>query len=183
MSDLLEQLYADHEHIRELLGSLHHHLDEVATAGRSNNQLLSFGLSRWKDFLDETHHSKEEYVFSKLHRRALETTPAVRSLALQHNELERHMQCLTRAFSVMHEQDPASHTAMINAGHQMLNEYLNHLQWEEDVFFPLARHHLHANDWRDIETEWARDNHNPWREISQGAALQAFAASSAAYHQ
>lgn len=182
MPPFLQQLYSDHEHIRDLLRSLHCHLDELEASDRPVDDLLNFGLSSWKDFLDETHHSKEEYVYSRLRQRAPACVPIIQSLALQHNELERHMEGIARSFSVMAQNSRDSRNAMIEAGRELLDEYLRHLEWEEQSFFPLARRYLQGKDWSDIEAEWGHDNHNQWREISHEVALQAFQAAQSNNH-
>ena len=173
MPSFLQQLYKDHERIRELLATYSRHLAELRAGDTLADDTLEFGLARWVEFLDETHHSKEEHAFSRLRQRAPEVIPLVESLARQHNELERHMETVSGAFASLRLYALCDRDSVLDTGQAMLDDYLRHLEWEEETFFPLARQHLQPEDWEQIEKDWADGNHNPWRELAQDAAFVA----------
>lgn len=173
MPPFLRQLYADHDRIRRLLTDLSRQLQAMTQGGDALDATLDLGMAGWMDYLDEVHHSREEHLFSRLRMRSPESAAEVESLGWQHSELERHLEDLSRVFGNAAECTGARRAELLESCQLMVNDYLHHLKWEEENFFPLARQQLREHDWAEVAKEWEEDNTRPYRDLARDAAMHA----------
>lgn len=174
MPPFLQNLYSDHERIRKMLEGLVELLDARDRRGEAPDATIDFGMTRWMEYLDDNHHRREEHLYSQLRSISPETAREAESLSRQHSELERHMHGLVELFSDKaqnNEQKPGE------ACRAMVDHYIQHLQWEEKIFFPLAIRALRKNDWQRIEEAWEREMaQEPWKQMARNVAMESFEA-------
>ncbi len=173
MSLFLRQLYADHDRIRRLLTDLSRQLQALGPGVSTADRTLDLGMAGWMDYLDEVHHSREEQLYSRLRLRAPDAAKQVESLGWQHSELERHLENLAGVFSATPPADPGWRRLQVVQCQDMIRDYLHHLKWEEETFFPLAREYLHAADWDAVTQACAAETRRTSAPTSRNAAPSA----------
>lgn len=173
MPPFLRQLYADHDRIRRLLTDLSRQLQYMARGAKPPDAALDLGMAGWMDYLDEVHHSREEHLYSRLRMRAPEEATQVESLGWQHSELERHLTNLAQVFGDATRCTGSARANLVESCQLMINDYLKHLKWEEEYFFPLARQQLREHDWDEVAQEWEEENTRPFHDLARDAAMRA----------
>lgn len=173
MPPFLHQLYADHDRIRQLLTNLSRQLQMMTQGAETLDAALDLGMTGWMDYLDEVHHSREEHLYSRLRMRAPEAAANVESLGWQHSELERHLGTLARVFGSSADCEGEQRRLLIENCQSMVNDYLHHLKWEEEYFFPVARMQLREHDWEEVAQEWEQENTRPYHDLARDSAMRA----------
>ena len=112
---------------------------------------------------EKVHHPKEDtYLFAKLRLRSDETLPLLERLEDEHRQGDARIGALLGALENYRREGDAGF-----AGYQAaLKDYIEyewqHMNTEEHLIFPLAKKHLTAEDWAEIDAAFLA-NDNPWQ--------------------
>jgi branched-chain amino acid transport system ATP-binding protein len=115
---------------------------------------------------EKVHHPKEDrYLFARLRERSEEALPVIERLEEEHRHGEARIATLRAALETYRREGDAGFAGY----HAALKTYIEcewqHMNTEERQIFPLAKAHLTAADWAEIDAAFLA-NDNPW----QGAA-------------
>lgn len=115
---------------------------------------------------EKVHHPKEnEYLFAKLRLRSSEALPVIEELEEEHRQGAARMLALSGALAAYSQAGAAGFSGFYDELKKYIDEEWKHMNTEETLIFPLARQHLTADDWAEIDAAFLA-NDNPW----QGAA-------------
>ena len=161
----------EHQALAGILHAIHFMLKEIA-AGRLEPDLKLFqAMVHYLDaYPEKRHHPKEDYVFRFLPQRTSEGAEALAELGRQHAAAPARIAALETAVTAF-VADPARLDDFIRAYDAYADFYRNHMLLEEDVLLPLARKHLTAEDWAEIDRELAAESLTPPAGEEDFAAL------------
>lgn len=115
---------------------------------------------------EKVHHPKENaYLFARLRLRSDEALPLIESLEEEHRQGDARIATLRAALESYRREGDAGFAAYQAALKAYIEFEWQHMNTEEHLIFPLAKAHLTAEDWAEIDAAFLA-NDNPW----QGAA-------------
>lgn len=115
---------------------------------------------------EKVHHPKEDqYLFAKLRQRCAEALPVIERLEAEHRQGDARMATLRDALASYRQQGDAGFQGYHEALKTYIEQEWKHMNTEEREVFPLAKAHLTAEDWAEIDAAFL-SNQNPW----EGAA-------------
>ncbi|MDZ3991850.1 hemerythrin domain-containing protein [Pseudomonas sp. Teo4] len=151
MNTLLKELHAYHHEmannisqIKKLLKKIRHESDDA-----SDCQLLFEMLNALHGYAEQHHHENEELI-----RRALLTTEA--PIHPRILDIERDHQAFARiAGQLKMLADTTKDTSVIaDTIEDFIQKYYDHMESEENIFFPAADKWLSNSQWLDIKHQW-----------------------------
>ncbi|WCM48509.1 hemerythrin domain-containing protein [Pseudomonas sp. WJP1] len=151
MNVLLNELHAYHHEVagkinrvKALLQKLRHE-----SAGSDDCKLLFKMLEALHGEAERHHHENEELI-----RRALLTTEA--PIHPRVEDIERDHQAFGRiAGQLMMLEDSTKETSVIAAAiDDFITKYYDHMEAEENIFFPMADKWLSGIQWQEIKRQW-----------------------------
>ncbi len=121
---------------------------------------------------EKVHHPKEDtYLFAKLRLRSDEALPIIERLEGEHREGDARIAALRAALDTYRREGEAGFAGFQAALKTYIEHEWQHMNTEEHLIFPLARKHLTAEDWAEIDAAFLA-NDNPWQgPAGQYAAL------------
>ncbi|MHB1373698.1 MAG: hemerythrin domain-containing protein [Thauera sp.] len=121
---------------------------------------------------EKVHHPKEDtYLFAKLRLRSDEALPIIERLEGEHREGDARIATLRAALDTYRRDGDAGFAGFQAALKTYIEHEWQHMNTEEHLIFPLARKHLTAEDWAEIDAAFLA-NDNPWQgPAGQYAAL------------
>lgn len=130
-------------------------------------ELLS-SMIRYIDEVPEVvHHPKEDqYLFAKLRQRSPEALPFIEALEAEHLQGEARIAALRSALEEYRKTGDAGFAGFKMALTIYLEQEWHHMNTEEHKIFPLAKAHLTAEDWAEIDAAFLA-NGNPWEGPAQ----------------
>jgi len=115
---------------------------------------------------EKVHHPKEDtYLFAKLRVRSAEAVAIIERLEAEHSQGDARIAALRAALDSYRSTGDAGFAAYQAALKTYIEHEWQHMNTEEHLIFPLAKAHLTADDWAEIDAAFLA-NDNPW----QGAA-------------
>ncbi|WEN41984.1 hypothetical protein CKCBHOJB_01566 [Thauera sp. GDN1] len=115
---------------------------------------------------EKVHHPKENAcLFARLRLRSDEALPLIESLEEEHRQGDARIAALRAALDTYRREGDAGFAAYQAALKAYIEFEWQHMNTEEHLIFPLAKAHLTAEDWAEIDAAFLA-NDNPW----QGAA-------------
>ncbi|MCV2219741.1 hemerythrin domain-containing protein [Thauera sp. Sel9] len=122
------------------------------------------------DYIDKVpekvHHPKEDaFLFAKLRLRSKEALPIIEHLEEEHRQGDERIAALRTALETYRQNGVAGLAGFQAALKTYTAHEWQHMNMEERMIFPLAKAHLSAEDWAEIDAAFLA-NDNPW----QGAA-------------
>lgn len=167
MNKSLDIIHDEHQALAAMLGGLRTLVGEIE-AGRLQPDFDLLGaMIRYIDEVPEkVHHPKEDqYLFAKLRLRCPEALPFIEQLEAEHLQGEARISTLRSALAIYRQQGEAGLPGFKQALTTYLEHEWQHMNTEEHGIFPLARKHLTAEDWAEIDTAFLA-NGNPWEGMA-----------------
>ena len=167
MSQSLDIIHDEHRALAAMLSSLRSLAGAIA-AGRLKPDFGLFAdmLRYIEEVPEKLHHPKEtDYLFARLRPRCPEAEPVIARLVEEHRQGEARMAVLKNALEAYRTRGEAGFEGFNSALLHYIDQEWKHMNTEEKQIFPLARQHLTAADWAEIDAAFLA-NDNPW----QGAA-------------
>ena len=150
MSEIMDQLKADHRNVANLLDTLERQIEVVRAEGVADFDLMHDVMTYMVHYPDHTHHPIEDLVFAKLVRHDADAASVVARLEREHVALaEKGRQFLEM---LRHVVDGAmvERDALENTGRDYVAFLRSHMDIEDSDAFPRAENRLSAADWRDV---------------------------------
>lgn len=163
MNKSLDIIHDEHRALAAMLGGMSA-LAAGIEAGRMQPDFdLLADMIRYIDEVPEVvHHPKEDqYLFAKLRQRSAEALPYIEQLEMEHLQGEARIGVLRSALEAYRKAGEAGFDGFKMALETYLEQEWRHMNAEESQIFPLARKHLTAEDWAEIDAAFLA-NDNPW---------------------
>lgn len=167
MNKSLDIIHDEHRALAAMLDGLRTLVAEIEAGRLQPDFDLLAAMIRYIDEVPEkVHHPKEDqYLFAKLRLRCPEALPFIEQLEAEHLQGEARISALRSALAAYRQQGESGLPGFKQALTIYLEHEWQHMNTEEHGIFPLARKHLTAEDWAEIDTAFLA-NGNPW----EGAA-------------
>ncbi len=153
MAETIRQLREDHATMARLLDLLERRLAGPGSGRKSDTSVIRSVLDYCSTYPAFCHHRKENLVLDKLRERDVRIPLAVGRLEEDHEALTQ----LTQRFLAMIYQvlqgEEAAGEAFTLLGQDFIDTYRDHMDMEEELFFPTALDALIADDWREIDAQ------------------------------
>ena len=153
MSNVLRVLHQEHTNLGKLLKILERRFAEIATADGSNLELICDILEYCQNYPDACHHPKEDLILEKLKKRDPAAAKRFGDLEREHEKLGQNTKALSASVSRMLLDESVSRDEIYRSAQTFIEGYWQHMNFEEEQFFPSAERALTPTDWRDIEAE------------------------------
>ncbi|WP_299493358.1 hemerythrin domain-containing protein [uncultured Shewanella sp.] len=151
MHPLLEELYAYHHNASMIIDEVKILLMQLTknTSPLKENEDLFRLLSVLHDEKERLHHQNEELIRKRLVATDVAIHPRILDLERDHDSFYKiadHLKLLVDS-----ELSRAEILAIIE---DYIRKYYDHIDSEENIFFPMADKHLTEQDWQEIESQW-----------------------------
>jgi branched-chain amino acid transport system ATP-binding protein len=173
MNKSLDIIHEEHRALAAMLGGMNALVASIEAGRLKPDFDLLAEMIRYVDEVPEVvHHPKEDqYLFAKLRLRSAEALPYIEQLEMEHVQGEARIGVLRSALETYRKTGEAGFEGFKMALATYLEHEWRHMNTEENHIFPLARKHLTAEDWADIDTAFLA-NGNPWEgQAGEYAAL------------
>ena len=147
----------EHRNYLALLQCLGHLADESSESRSSLNIPLFHDMIDYiESFLNRYHHPKEDdYLFRALLMRYPESRPLIERLQQEHAEGDELLLDLKNALDACEGDGDPDWIGFANAVGRYREHQYNHVRTEEMEALPLARDHLSAEDWQEIDAAFS----------------------------
>lgn len=110
-------------------------------------------------FPERFHHPKEDaYVFRFLALRYPDAAQLIEQLKTEHRAGAEKIRVLEQALARYQQGGEAEFPAFAEAVQSYASFHWDHMRVEEDKLLPLAREHLFADDWKEIDAAFTRQS-------------------------
>jgi hemerythrin-like domain-containing protein len=149
MSDTIVLLQLEHRNIARLLTVLEHDCARLQADATADLGVVVSALEYFVDYPDRCHHPKEDRVFRRLEQCDPALAHEVGDLLADHEDVSRFAGEMARRAG-------AARTRGVDAEfvlrlRQFIKVYRDHLQAEEEHFFPAVLSTLTREDWETID--------------------------------
>ena len=157
MAGPLAQLYEEHSSLAAVLNAMSALVREVRERGKRIDPKVFRAILYYLDvFPEREHHRKEESVlFPRIRERTQDADAILDQLEYEHAAGEDAIRVLAQAFVRYEERGDAEFVAFADAVERYTKHYFEHMRKEEREVMPIARRVLSAQDWTEIEAEFA----------------------------
>ncbi|MCL1124629.1 hemerythrin domain-containing protein [Shewanella surugensis] len=151
MHALLKELYDYHHDASKVIDELSvllNHLKQ-ATSPLVDSQAVFHLLSVLHSDEERQHHQNEELIRKQLVAREIPLHPRIQDLENDHNGFDRiadHLKLLVDS--------ELSHKEISAIIDDYILKYYDHIDGEENIFFPMADKYLSDLDWQEIKNQW-----------------------------
>ncbi|WP_298771334.1 hemerythrin domain-containing protein [uncultured Shewanella sp.] len=151
MHPLLQELYDYHHDASKVIDELSGLLTQVKYKRSSLADVKPVFqlLSLLHSDAERRHHLNEELIRQQLVATELPLHPRIQDLENDHHGFDRiadHLKLLVDS--------ELSHKEMAAIIDDYIRKYYDHIDGEENIFFPMADKYLTSNDWETIRAQW-----------------------------
>ena len=163
MNKSLDIIHDEHRALAAMLGGMNSIVAGIEAGRLKPDFDLLANMIRYIDEVPEVvHHPKEDqYLFAKLRLRSAEALPYIEQLETDHRQGAARVCLLRSALEAYRKAGDAGLAGFKMALASYLEQEWRHMNTEESHIFPLARKHLTAEDWAEIDAAFLA-NANPW---------------------
>ena len=158
MSNIMQQLRADHLNFAGLLDRLASELDKIRDIEPAEIELMGEMMHYLTHYPDAVHHPREDLIFAKLALRDASTRQAVEELAQEHRDLADKGQAFLRVLGSVVDGAMVHRELLEQCGCDYVEALRAHIRKEERTVFRRVEAALAAEDWAEIE---AADERRP----------------------
>ncbi len=157
MNRFLDALWDEHRSIAAVLHAMLFLVREERSHGRQIDPRILRAILYYLDvFPERMHHPKEErFLFAAIRRKTSEANAILERLAREHEAGEESIRDLEQALLRYEEGGEPEFERFAQAVERFVAGYREHMRTEEDEVMPIARRVLTAQDWAEINAEWA----------------------------
>jgi hemerythrin-like domain-containing protein len=150
-------IHSEHRSLTAVLHAMLHFVREIRLDGTTPDFRLFGAMVYYIDtFPERFHHPKEDaYLFRFLLYRHPDAKPLVERLTTEHRAGAERIGALAHALERYRAGGPTEFAPFANAVHAYASFHWDHMRLEEDRLLPLARTHLSADDWKEIDAAFA----------------------------
>lgn len=163
MNKSLDIIHDEHRALAAMLGGMNSIVSGIEAGRLKPDFDLLADMIRYIDEVPEVvHHPKEDqYLFAKLRQRSTEALPYIEQLEMEHLQGDARISVLRSALDNYRKAGDTGLGGFKMALGVYLEQEWRHMNTEENHIFPLARKHLTAEDWAEIDAAFLA-NGNPW---------------------
>jgi hemerythrin-like domain-containing protein len=155
MVEIIRQLREEHATMAQLLAMLERQIVRLGNGQPPDREVIRSLLKYCLTYPALCHHRKEDLVLSKLRERDVGLPLAVGRLEEDHEGLSRLTNRFLEVGHKVLQGEPASEQLFGLTGQDFVATYRDHMDMEENLFFPLALEALGADDWAAIDAQVA----------------------------
>lgn len=159
----LDIIHEEHRAVGAMLSGLRSLVANIeAKHLKPDFELMDSMICYIEEVPEKVHHPKEDqYLFARLREKSEEALPIIEALEDEHRQGGDRIRILRDALDVYRQNGERGFTAFKDAIKTYLDQEWHHMNMEESMIFPLAKAHLTAEDWAQID-EAFMSNANPW---------------------
>lgn len=155
-SPVVKLLLLEHVQLHRVLHLIERELERAAHYEQPDFDLLRLAIEYMREFPGKLHHPQEELLFDLLVKCDVTVKPDVDRLRQQHRELYQLEDNLREMTALAAAQGQASYPRLLEFGRRYLRLQNEHAAAEEKSIFPRTVLHLHAGDWKLLESRYHR---------------------------
>jgi len=150
-------LHAEHRSLTAVMHGMLYLVRETRLRGSPPRfDVLTAMVEYIKAVPERLHHPKEEaYLFERLALRCPRAAPLIETLEREHRLGAAMVEVLEQALERYRDEGAAQFQAFAEAAAKYAALHWRHMRAEEDELIPLAREHLTAQDWKEIDAALA----------------------------
>lgn len=171
MTLLIDDLRREHKTIAMALDTLEAQNVALAEAGEPDYDALAALAEYFTDFPEQVHHPKENLIWQALKARDAAAAAAIGDLENEHRYLTELTQTFVAAVNALRHDAEVRREAVTHVIKRFLDAERNHMNKEEQKFFPAAARTLTIEDWAAVASR-ARARPDP---LAANAADERFA--------
>lgn len=153
MTQLLERLHEDHQHLLRILDLLDRLLDMFHQGTEPDYELICEMLEYMQQYADQLHHPTEDLIFERMKTYDAGQQQIIDVLTNQHEFLgEINRQFRASMEGIIHG-DVLRRDLVEAHGRDLVQTLRKHLDMEENEAFPLARKLLTDDDWIELQEQ------------------------------
>ena len=146
-------IHDEHRSLAAVLHGMLYLVRDIKLRGTPPNFPVFDAMIHYVDtFQERLHHPKEDaYVFRLLRLRHPDAEPLIEQLETEHRAGAQKIRALEQALTRYRAGGAAEFPAFAEAVQAYASFHWDHMRAEEERVLPLARVHLTADDWREID--------------------------------
>lgn len=150
-------LYAEHRSLAAVLHGMLYLVRDTRLCGTAPRfDVLRAMISYIDAFPERYHHPKEDaYLFRLLALRCSGARPLIDQLQAEHRAGAQRINALKQTLERYQRDGAPEFSAFAEAVQSYAAFHWDHMRMEEDRLIPLAREHLTAEDWREIDAAFS----------------------------
>lgn len=160
----LDVIHEEHRALAAMLSGLRALATGIAAGRLQPDFKLMEAMIEYIDKVPEkVHHPKEDaYLFARLRQRSEAALAVIERLEAEHRQGEARIGHLRAALTHYQRTGAAGFATFHEALKTYIESEWRHMNTEEQEIFPLAKAHLTAEDWVEIDAAFLA-NDNPWQ--------------------
>ena len=150
-------LFAEHRSLAAVLHGMLYLIRDIRLVGNPPTFNVLGAMVHYIDAFPERFHQPKEdaYLFRLLALRCEGAAPLIDQLRMEHHAGVEKIRSLDRALEQYKNGGTAQFSAFADAAQAYAAFHWDHMRTEEDKLIPLAREHLTARDWKEIDAAFA----------------------------
>ncbi|HJU23114.1 MAG TPA: hemerythrin domain-containing protein [Casimicrobiaceae bacterium] len=156
-TDAVRTILDEHRSIAAVLHGMLYLVREIRLHAAPPNFKALHAMVYYVDaFVERFHHPKEDaYLFRLLHVRFPDSAPLIQRLESEHRAGAEKIRLVEQTLARYEEGGAPEFAAFAEAVQSYAAFHWDHMRLEEDRLIPLARAHLTADDWNEIDEAFA----------------------------
>ena len=151
MAEVIRRLREEHRNITRLLDVLEHELGTFDATKQPDYDVLVSIANYFTGFPDRCHHPKEDLIFQRLREIDPAAAASIGNLESEHEKIATLALHFREAVHNVLREAEIPRSAFDAVVRHFIRDQRDHLQMEEERFFPLALTALTAEDWAEID--------------------------------
>ncbi len=158
MTKMITSLTEEHRRMTKLLSLLDQEVQSFREGRVLDYELISAILDYLTRVSQLQHHQTEDEIYKWLLIRDPEGAHEIGDLRFEHEKLAFLCETLRQAVANVEQDNELPRIWLVSVANEYRSAHINHIRMEEKQFFPLAKKHLSAGDWQDVEDHIIRES-------------------------
>ena len=156
MPEVLRRLREEHRNIARSLNALEHQLAIFDRGEQPDYDVLMAAAEYFTEFPDRSHHPKEDLILQKIEEKDPAAAESIRDLGPEHERIAGLTRHFREAVKNVLEEVEVPRSAFDTVLRHFISEQRQHMEMEEEKFFPLALRLLSEEDWAELDARVTR---------------------------
>ena len=153
MAEVIRKLREEHRNITRLLDVLEHELATFDATKQPDYDVVVSIADYFTGFPDRCHHPKEDLIFQRLREIDPAAAASIGNLESEHEKIATLARHFREAVHNVLREAEMPRSAFDAVVRHFIGDQRDHLQMEEEHFFPLALEVFKAEDWAEIDAK------------------------------
>ena len=155
MNTVIDRIHLDHRNTEQLLRIIEQETDHFDTGDFTNLPLLSDVMHYFVNYPDQYHHPLEDQIFALLKKKSPAFAARVDKLYNEHVSMGEASESLLEMITELQGNAVLPRSQIVQAFRDYLRQYREHIDREDKEMMPAAEKALEANDWKQLEKQFA----------------------------